>query len=129
MPFPRNSGKPKRKPKSDRLSNRIRWTTGGLGIIRGGFNCIGQSPLAPDLVVKASPASVEDYWLDIEWLLTYKQNLKMFTEDTRILRRATNDQRVEIGSAARILLIEAARLARFAAGSPIESFDPFGPAA
>jgi len=52
----------------------------------------------------------------------------MFTEHTRILRRATDDKRVEICSAAHILLMDAARLAHFAAASPIESLNPFSPA-
>ena len=128
MPSPHNSVKPKRKPKSGKLSNRVRWTTGGLGIIRGGSNCVAQPQFAWDLVEKAPNGSIQDYWLDLEWLLIYKQNLEMFTEDTRILRSATDDQRVEIDSAAKILLTQAARLTHFATGSPIESLNPFSPA-
>jgi hypothetical protein len=127
VPLPPHQSTSKRKPKHV-LSNRVRWTTAGLGVIRGGIRRPGCPQSVPGVAAEPAPGLVEDEWLDLEWLLIYKRNLEVFTEQTRMLRRATDENRVEICSAARILLMDAARLAHFAAGSPIESLNPFSPA-
>ena len=114
MPLPPHQSASKRKPKHV-LSNHVRWTTAGLGVIRGGIRPQGRPQSVPGVGAKPPPDRPDDEWLDLEWLLIYKCNLEMFTED--ILRRATDDKRVEICSAAHILLMDTARLARAALGS------------
>jgi hypothetical protein len=95
VPLPPHQSTSKQKPKHS-LSNRVRWTTAGLGVIRGGIPRPWRPQRLPGVAAKPPLDLPDDEWLDLEWLLVYKQNLEVFTQHTRMLRRATDDKHVEI---------------------------------